>query len=107
MFRQVTQVDEIARGGDASGGDDILKIAHISGPKMLSQNGLSAPGKTGNVFAISIVVFLHEKLHQKRNVFEALRQRWNTNLNGTGDRRDPRENGRSGLRPEDRGWWPQ
>jgi hypothetical protein len=57
MFWQVTQVNEVSRGGDAGGGNDIFKFAHISRPGMLQQNGLSAPGKTGNIFSVSIVVF--------------------------------------------------
>ena len=35
VFRQIAQVDEIARGSDASGRNYILKFANISGPGML------------------------------------------------------------------------
>src|SRR5260370_5346817 len=42
-LRQITQVDEVARSGDARAGNDVLQFAHIAWPCMLQQNGLRAP----------------------------------------------------------------
>ena len=50
---------------------------------MLPKNGLCPASEAGNILRVRIVVFLQEKLDQQRDVFQALRQRRNANLNGT------------------------
>ena len=50
---------------------------------MLQKNSLGAASRSGNVLAVRIIVFLQEKLNEQRDVFEALRERRNANLNGT------------------------
>lgn len=47
------------------------------------KHGLPATGEPGDILSIRIVVFLEKKLNQQRNVFEALGERRNANLDGT------------------------
>lgn len=74
IFRQVGDVDEIAGGGDTGGRNYVFQFAHITWPGMLQQDGLRAAGEPGNVFGVSVVVFLKEKLDEQGNVFQALRK---------------------------------
>src|SRR5713101_886659 len=83
MLRQITQVDEVARSGDARAGNDVLQFAHIAWPGMLQQNGLRAPRQPGDVLSIGRVVFVQKKLNQEWNILEPLRQRRDTDLDGT------------------------
>src|SRR5208337_4352915 len=83
MLGQIADVNEITGGGNARGGDDVFQFANVAGPGMLEKKGLRAAGEAGDALAIGIVVLLQEKLHEKRNVFQALRERRDTNLDGT------------------------
>ena len=55
MFRKIAEIDEVSRGGDARGGDDVRKFTNIAGPGMLQQHGLCAAREPGDCFAISVV----------------------------------------------------
>ena len=82
MFGKITEVDEIAGSGDAGGGDDVLEFANISGPGVLQKNRLRAASQAGNILSIRIVIFLQEELDEEGNVFQALGERRNADLNG-------------------------
>src|SRR5216684_260660 len=83
LLRQIRQIDEVSRRRYARAGDDILHLAHISRPPVPQQDGLRPPRQPENVFSIRGVVFLQEKLHQQRNIFQPLRQRGNADLDRT------------------------
>jgi hypothetical protein len=55
MSGQVAEVDEIARGSDACGGNDVFQFANVAGPGMLQQHGLRAARESGDTFAVGIV----------------------------------------------------
>ncbi len=82
VLGQVADVDEIAGGGDAGGGDDVFEFANVAGPGMLEKDGLGAAGEAGDILAVGVVVFLEEELDEQRNVFEALGERGDTDLDG-------------------------
>ena len=82
LFRQVRQIDEVSRCRDARAGDDILQFAHIARPAVSQQYGLRPPRQPENILSISGVVFLQEKLHQQRYIFQPLGQRGNADLYG-------------------------
>lgn len=49
---------------------------------MLEEQSLRTARKTRDIFVVSIIVFLEEKLNEQRNVFESLREREDANLDG-------------------------
>src|SRR5450432_723863 len=82
IFRKIGNVDEVSRGGNAGGGDDIFGFADVAGEWMLQKDGLSAASEAGNILSVSVVVFLQQKLNQQGNVFQALNHGGNANLDG-------------------------
>jgi hypothetical protein len=54
---------------------------------MLQQGRLRAPRQTGNALSVRVVVFLQEKLHEQRDVFESLGQRREAKKTVPGKRR--------------------
>src|SRR5262249_24017069 len=80
LLREVAEIDEVSASGDACTGYDILQFANIAGPGVLQQGRLRAPSQAGDILAVGIVVLLEEKLHQKRNIFEAFAERRNADL---------------------------
>src|ERR1700739_2928000 len=62
VLRQVADVDEVPRGGDARRGDHVFQFPHVSRPGMLQQHRLRAAGQPGDIFPVRIVIFLQEKL---------------------------------------------
>ena len=83
MFGKIAKIDKITGRRDAGGGDYIFEFADITGPGVLQKNCLTAARETGDIFSVGVVVFLQEELNEKRNIFQALRQGWDTNLDGT------------------------
>ena len=83
MLGQIADINEIAGGGDTRGGNDVFQFADVAGPGMLEEKSLRAAGEAGDVFAIGIVVLFQEKLDEQGNVFQAFRERRNTNLDRT------------------------
>src|SRR5262250_1215873 len=83
LLRKVAEIDEVSASGDACTGYDILQFADIAGPGVLQQGSLRAPSQAGDILAVGIVVLLEEKLHQKRNIFEAFAERRNADLDRT------------------------
>ena len=80
MFGEVAEVDEITRGRNAGGGDDIFEFSDIAGPGVLEEDRLGAAGEASDLFAVSLVVFLEEELDEKRNVLEPLGERRDADL---------------------------
>src|SRR5271157_33878 len=83
VLGEIADVNEIAGGGDAGGGNHVFQFADVAGPGMLQQQRLRAAREPGNGLAVRIVILLQEKLYQQRNVFQTFGQRWNTDLYGT------------------------
>src|SRR5712671_2015436 len=71
-FRQIGDIDKISAAGDRGAGDYVFQFAHVAWPGMPQQDGLRAPGQTGNRFSIRLIVFLQKELHQQRNILETL-----------------------------------
>lgn len=83
MLGKTVEIDEVTGGSDAGCGDDVFKFAHIPGPGVLEEGSRSAARKSGNVFAVRIVIFSQkEEVDQQRDVLEALGQGRNADLDG-------------------------
>src|SRR5262249_41671272 len=83
LLGKVGEVDEFSHRRDTSARDDVFEFADIAGPGMLEHGGLGAARKAGDFLAVGFVVFLQEKLHEQRDVFQAFGKRRNANLDRT------------------------
>ena len=82
MLGQIGDVNEVARGGDGGAGENIFELADIAGPVVLEQNDLSAAGEAEERLAVGFAIFFEEMLNEERNVFGALGEARNAQLDG-------------------------
>ncbi len=108
MGGEIGNVNEIGTGGEGCAGDDIFELADIARPVVLQQSDLCAAGEALEWLGIRLAVFFEEVLDQDRDVFRSFAQAGNADFDrAEAVERDPRGNGRRGLRREGLDWWRQ